>query len=89
MNYKLEDRIPWQFTDFDNIKDFPRLLKNLIPWLFPDLEKFSFFPRFSLTVATLELISNHATQFVVLCWSLCSETTRFHLSFEHFHTVPL
>ena len=45
MNYKLENRIPWPFTDFDNIKDFP--------WLFPDLEKFSFFPDFSLTVATL------------------------------------
>ena len=36
MNYKLEDRIPWQFTDFDNIKDFPRLLKK--------------FPDFSLTL---------------------------------------
>ena len=45
MNYKLENRIPWPFTDFDNIKDFP--------WLFPDLEKFSLFPDFSLTVATL------------------------------------
>ena len=28
MNYKPENRIPWLFTDFDNIKDFP--------WLFPD-----------------------------------------------------
>ena len=44
MNYKLEDRIPWQFTDFDNIKDFPRLLKNSLtfpwPWkifIFPSL----------------------------------------------------
>ena len=45
MNYKPEKRIPWLFTDFDNIKDFP--------WLFPNLEKFSFFPGFSLTVATL------------------------------------
>ena len=45
MNYKPQNRIPWLFTDFDNIKDFPRL--------FPDLEKFSFFPDFSLTVATL------------------------------------
>ena len=45
MNYKLENRIPWLFTDFDNIKDFP--------WLFPDLEKCSFFPDFSLTMATL------------------------------------
>ena len=45
MKYKLENRIPWLFTDFDNTKDFP--------WLCPDLEKFSFFPDFSLTVATL------------------------------------
>ena len=45
MNYKLENRIPWLFTDFDNIKDFPSL--------FPDLEKCSFFPDFSLTMATL------------------------------------
>ena len=44
MNYKPENRIPWLFTDFDNIKDFSRL--------FPDLEKFSFFPDFCLTVAT-------------------------------------
>ena len=28
MNYKPENRIPWLFTDFDNINDFP--------WLFPD-----------------------------------------------------
>ena len=28
MNYKPENRIPWLFTDFDNVKDFP--------WLFPD-----------------------------------------------------
>ena len=28
MNYKLENRIPWLFTDFANIKNFP--------WLFPD-----------------------------------------------------
>ena len=34
MNYKPENRIPWPFTDFDDIKDFP--------WLFPDLEKFVF-----------------------------------------------
>ena len=45
MNYKPENRIPWLFTDFDNIKDFP--------WLFPDLEKCSFFPDFSQTMATL------------------------------------
>ena len=45
MNYKPENRIPWLFTDFDNIKDFP--------WLFPYLEKFSFFLDFSLTMATL------------------------------------
>ena len=52
MNYKPEKRIPWLFTDFDNIKDFPWLCKK-----FPDfsltLEKFSFFPDFSLTVVTL------------------------------------
>ena len=36
MNYKPENRIPWLFTDFDNIKDFP--------WLFPDFKKISFFP---------------------------------------------
>ena len=41
VNYKLENRIPWRFTDFDNIKDFP--------WLFTK------FPDFSLTVATLVL----------------------------------
>ena len=45
MNYKKENRIPWLFTDFDDIKDFP--------WLFPDLEKCSFSLDFSLTVATL------------------------------------
>ena len=45
MNYKPENRIPWLFTDFDNIKDFS--------WLFLYVEKFSFFPNFSLTVATL------------------------------------
>ena len=47
VNYKQENRIPWLFTDFDNIKDFPWLLKNSptfpwpwkifsFPWLFPD-----------------------------------------------------
>ena len=39
MNYKPENRIPWLFTDFDNIKDFP--------WLFPYLENFSFSLTFS------------------------------------------
>ena len=34
MNYKPENRIPWLFTDFDNIKDFPWLFKNSLtfPW---------------------------------------------------------
>ena len=36
MNYKPENRIPWLLTDFDNIKDFPWLLKK--------------FPDFSLTL---------------------------------------
>ena len=47
MNYKPVSRIPWLFTDFDNIKDFPWLFKNsltfpwpwkifVFPWLFPD-----------------------------------------------------
>ena len=45
MNYTPENRIPWLFTDFENIKDFP--------WLFPYLEEFSFFLDFSLTMATL------------------------------------
>ena len=37
MNYKPENRIPWLFTDFDNIKDFPWPWKMFIfPWLFPD-----------------------------------------------------
>ena len=47
MNYKPENRIPWLFTDFDNIKGFPHFLKNsltfprpwkifVFPWLFPD-----------------------------------------------------
>ena len=47
MNSKPENRIPWLFTDFDNIKDFPWFLKIsltfpwpskifVFPWLFPD-----------------------------------------------------
>ena len=47
MNYKSENRIPWLFTDFDSIKDFPWLFKKFpdlsltlksfaFPWLFPD-----------------------------------------------------
>ena len=28
MNYKPENKIPWLFTDFDNIKDFPWLFLN-------------------------------------------------------------
>ena len=40
-----KNKIPWLFTDFNNIKDFP--------WIFPDLEKFWYLPAFSLTVATL------------------------------------
>ena len=47
MNYKSENRIPWLFTDFDNIKDFPWLFKKFpdfsltlksfaFSWLFPD-----------------------------------------------------
>ena len=47
MNYKLENRIPRLFTDFENTKDFP--------WLFPDLVERPFFPDFSLTVTTLIL----------------------------------
>ena len=45
VNYKQENRIPWLFTDFDNIKDFPWLLKK-----FPDfsltLKNFQFFLTF-------------------------------------------
>ena len=51
MNYKPEKRIPWLFTDFDDVKDFPWLFKK-----FPDFSltlKILFFPDFSLTVATL------------------------------------
>ena len=50
MNYKPEKRIPWLFTDFDDVKDFPWLFKK-----FPDFSltlKILFFPDFSLTVAT-------------------------------------
>lgn len=47
MNYKLENRIPGLFTDFENTKDFP--------WLFPDLVERPFFPDFSLTVTILIL----------------------------------
>ena len=37
MNYKPEKRIPWLFTDFDNIKDFPWPWKILVfPWRFPN-----------------------------------------------------
>ena len=47
MNYKPKNKIPWLFTDFDNIKDFPDFLNNsltfpwpwkifVFPWLFPD-----------------------------------------------------
>ena len=49
MNYKPENRIPWLFTDFDNIKDFPWLFKKFSN----ALEKFSFFPDFSVTAATV------------------------------------
>ena len=40
MNYKRENRIPWLFTDSDNIKDF--------------LSRFRKFPDFSLTIAALK-----------------------------------
>ena len=44
-NYKPENRIPWLFTDFDNIKAFPRFFKK-----FPDfsltLKSFRFFLTF-------------------------------------------
>ena len=37
MNDKPEKRIPWLFTDFDNIKDFPWPWKILVfPWRFPN-----------------------------------------------------
>ena len=48
MNYKPENRIPWLFTDFDNIKDFLWLFKT-----FPDFSLTLKNFRFSLTVATL------------------------------------
>ena len=44
MNYKPEKRIPWLFTDFDNIKDFPWLFKK-----FPDFSLTLKNFRFSLT----------------------------------------
>ena len=47
----LHSQIPWLFTNFDSIKEFPWLLRKFR--LFPDLENVSFFPNFSLTEATL------------------------------------
>ena len=44
MNYKPENRIPWLLTDFDNINDFPWLLKK-----FPDFSLTLKNFRFSLT----------------------------------------
>ena len=44
MNYKPDNRIPWLFTDFDNIKDFPWLFKK-----FPDFSLTLKNVRFSLT----------------------------------------
>ena len=44
MNYKLENRLPWLFTDLDNIKDFPWLFKK-----FPDFSLTLKNFRFSLT----------------------------------------
>ena len=44
MNYKAENRIPWLFTDLDNIKDFRRLF-NKSPDFSLTLKTF----RFSLT----------------------------------------
>ena len=41
MNYKPENRIPWQFTDFDNIRDFPWLFKKF-PDFSPTLKNFRF-----------------------------------------------
>ena len=43
MNYKPENRIPWLFTDFDNINNFP--------WLFKKFPDFSLDPP----IATLQL----------------------------------
>ena len=51
ITYKLENRIPWLFTGFANIKDFPWLFKK-----FPDFSltlKNCFSSHFSLAVATL------------------------------------
>ena len=80
---KPENRIPWLFTDFDNIKDFP--------WLFPYLEKFSFFPdhsnpsllqRFALQLAWLAQWMEHCVR-PMERWGFDSESSPnfFHVIF--------
>ena len=83
MNNKPENRIPWLLTDFDNIKDFPWLLKK-----FPDFSLTLKNFRFSLTFPWHILIWDFFSTFCqgIFCYfrQASCEGVRFQASFDHF-----
>ena len=85
MNNKPENRISWLLTDFDNIKDFPWLLKK-----FPDfsltLKNFRFPLTFPWHISIWDFFSTFWGIFCYFRHASC-DGVRFQASFDHFRSA--
>ena len=83
MNNKPENRIPWLLTDFDNIKDFPWLLKK-----FPDfcltLKNFLFSLTFPWHILIWDFFSTFCQGIFCYFRQASCDGVRFQASFDHF-----
>ena len=74
MNNKPENRIPWLLTDFDNIKDFPWLLKK--------------FPDFSLTLKNF--LFSLTFPWHILIWGLGSiDAVNYRIVRSRYHGIKI
>ena len=82
MNNKPENRIPWLLTDFDNIKDFPWLLKKFFDFSLT-LNNFRFLLTFPWHILIWDFFSTFWGIFCYFRQASC-DGVRFQASFDHF-----
>ena len=82
MNYKPENRIPLLLTDFDNIKDFPWLLKKFFDFSLT-LNNFRFLLTFPWHILIWDFFSTFWGIFCYFRQASC-DGVRFQASFDHF-----
>ena len=82
MNNKPENRIPWLLTDFDNIKDFPWLLKKFFDFSLT-FNNFRFLLTFPWHILIWDFFSTFWGIFCYFRQASC-DGVRFQASYDHF-----